>query len=182
MPSDNVLENLTLNHPDSPWFNNTSTAMTETMDDILKRAIVEGIAFLAALDRFTGIAPSGWRWGAVHKIHFGHLAGIAPFSRGPYEADGSMNTVNPTYGSLLSTARGGASQRLIIDFSMADSNFNTSLIVIPGGSSGNPISPHYDDELTLFLNGTYHPLHFYPSVATFPAALETARIEFTGGA
>lgn len=183
LPADNVFENLSLHHPGSPWFDDVDTpGTTETRDDILKGAIVQGVSYLASLGEFSGTAPTSWRWGAIHKVYFNHLAGLSPFSRGPYEADGSSNTVSPTFGGFRSVARGGASERLIIDFSQADNHFSTSHVVMPGGASGNPVSWHYADELELFLAGAYHPLYYYPTSASFPDALETGRITFSGGA
>ena len=105
----NQVENLSLSHPNSSWFDDTGTAGTvETRDDIVKQAIVHGLSYLASLDAFTGLAPPEWHWGKVHQVYFAHLAGLSPFGRGPYPADGSSNTVNPTYGGVNAISRGGA--------------------------------------------------------------------------
>jgi acyl-homoserine lactone acylase PvdQ len=55
-------------------------------------------------------------------------------------------------------ARGGASERLIVDLN--DPLHAQS--VIPGGQSGNPLSRHYSDQLfQLFLVGDYHTDYLY---------------------
>jgi acyl-homoserine lactone acylase PvdQ len=68
---------------------------------------------------------------------------------------------------------------MIIDFSRWDHDFDTSKMVIPGGSSGDPASPHYTDQLQLFLRGEYHGLSFHQTATAFPAASVEARWTFT---
>jgi penicillin amidase len=47
----------------------------------------------------------------------------------------------------------GPSMRQITDFGDLDG----ALAVLPGGQSGIPASPHYDDLADLWLSGDYHP-------------------------
>ena len=47
-----------------------------------------------------------------------------------------------------------ASCRLIMDVG----EWDNSLAVLPGGQSGNPSSPHYEDGLLDWRDGRYHPL------------------------
>ena len=42
-----------------------------------------------------------------------------------------------------------------------------SVTVYPGGQSGNPLSPHYDDQLALWLRGEYKAILF-PTMPTLP--------------
>lgn len=48
----------------------------------------------------------------------------------------------------------GPAYRQIVDLG----NRAQSLWVIPGGSSGDPLSPHYADQLTDWRHGRYHPM------------------------
>ena len=48
---------------------------------------------------------------------------------------------------------GGASFRHIVDFK----DMPNSKRILPGGISGNLMSPHYDDQLTLWRNGDCRP-------------------------
>jgi len=72
-------------------------------------------------------------------------------------------TVNPSYTRNFvnwevryGVSRGGASERIIVDFS----DMNNSLSVIPSGESAISSSKHYADQLVLFLRGEYHLQYF----------------------
>jgi penicillin amidase len=49
---------------------------------------------------------------------------------------------------------GGPSTRRIIDFS----DIENSLSILPTGQSGNPMSRHYDDQNTMFLEGKFRKM------------------------
>ncbi|MHA1700149.1 MAG: penicillin acylase family protein [Promethearchaeota archaeon] len=171
-PSPNVIENLTINDENSKWFDlkNTTDAI-ENRDDIIKLAIISGISYLQNEPKFQNLQPELWLYGDIHQVEFHHLTWLPPLGAGPYPANGSGVTPAPARTSIHEqqiTARWGASERIIIDFSRASFNFDTSLIVIPGGSSGDPVSKHYTDELQLFLSGTYHEMNYFPNSSEFP--------------
>jgi penicillin amidase len=178
LPEVNVLENLTLNAPNSKWFDDNGTAGVENCSYILREAIKQGIARLAASATFSGKPPSEWTYGLAHQVYWHHLAYLDPLAQGPFPASGSGFTPNPSYSGLFGAAIWGASERMIIDFSRWDHDFDTSKMVIPGGSSGDPASPHYTDQLQLFLRGEYHGLEYHQTVAAFPAASVEARWTF----
>ncbi|MBD3186347.1 hypothetical protein GF325_05920 [Candidatus Bathyarchaeota archaeon] len=181
MPHPAILENLSLNVPASPWFNDTGNpSKNETRDDMLVMSIISGVEALSNRDQLTGLSPADWKWGLAHTVQFDHLTGISVFGRGPYPASGSGITPNPSGASLFKPAGSGASERMIIDFAGHDSNFSTSLIVIPGGSSGDAVSPHYDDQLELFLAGEYHSLYYYADAMAFPESERESVFTFPG--
>jgi penicillin amidase len=161
-PSWAVLEKLTKENETSKWFNNVTSSSTETRDDIILQAL---IAALDALERYFGTDNiSEWKWGTIHQLYFGHISGLLPFDAGPFPGNGSGLTVNPSNTRNFDdgdvrrhSARGGASERMIIDFS----NFSNSLSVLPSGQRGISTSKHYSDQLEqLFLKGEYHYTHF----------------------
>ena len=83
-------------------------------------------------------------------------------------------------GSNIRYARGGASERMIVDLS----DLNNSISVIPSGERGNSNSKHYSDQLEdLFLKGRYHYQYFTNTVDNFPENVIESRIYFiaTGG-
>ena len=100
----------------------------------------------------------------IHQLFFWHISGLLPFNAGPFPGDGTGVTVNPSgtrnfvNGNVRrDSARGGASERMIIDFS----NFSNSLFVLPSGQRGISTSKHYTDQLEeLFLKNKYHYTHF----------------------
>jgi len=104
-----------------------------------------------------GKDPRGWAWGAIRAVRFRHPLGqvklLAPiFDRGPYPVGGDTNTVAQAAASVLDPGVDAlfvASMRLVIDVG----NWSASRWVLPGGQSGNPLSPHYDDQLALWRQG-----------------------------
>lgn len=78
------------------------------------------------------------------------------FNLGPFPVGGNLLTVNKRKYPLDSpyNANHGVSMRLIVDFS----DMNASLHVLPTGESGQLKSPNYRDQISLYLNGRYHPV------------------------
>ena len=90
---------LLLAQPDSPWWDDVTTSgVTETRDDILKKALAAGASQLIGE---LGRNPADWKWGKLHTALFASQAlGTSPlafmFNRGPYEVDGGTAAVNNT--------------------------------------------------------------------------------------
>jgi penicillin amidase len=161
-PSWAVLEKFTRTNESAKWFDNVTTPTVEERDDIILQSLNTA---LDALTRYFGTDDiSKWVWGDIHQLLFWHISGLLPFDAGPFPGDGTGVTVNPSGTSNFKngnvrkqSARGGASERMIIDFS----NFSNSLSVIPSGQRGISTSKHYTDQLEeLFLKGEYHYTHF----------------------
>ena len=159
MPYPNVLERLVQFLPDSPWFDDVRTAGTvETRDAIIHRAMEKAVQDLASR---LGPDPTQWAWGRIHAREFAHLSGIAALSRGPYAAEGDDITVDPGAGL---TARGGPSWRMVVPLGTPEN----ATVIYPGGQSGNPLSPHYADQLPPWLARLYRDI-LYPTAAPLPA-------------
>lgn len=101
-----------------------------------------------------------WQWGSVHQAVQEHR----PFSKVPllqrwFESrsaiGGGSNTVDVARGTWrsgsLHEVGHAASYRAIYDLS----NLENSRYVIPTGQSGNVFSPHYQDMVSLWSEGTY---------------------------
>ena len=175
-----MLEYLMKENKTSHWFDNVSTPLIiESRNYTMLLALNATIDWLEAY--YDSNDPSTWRWGDLHQLYFSHLTQLEPFNRGPYEADGEGYTINPSGVNIDSGtgyARGGPSERLIIDFS----NLNNSLTVIPSGQRGNPASKHYSDQLVkLFLKGKYHYQYFSNSYLNFPTSSIESQIYFFPG-
>ncbi|MFX1533825.1 MAG: penicillin acylase family protein [Promethearchaeota archaeon] len=159
-PQDNTLEYLIKNFPDSAWFDDVSTATVEDRDDIMVKAFLKAVE---DLEELFGSDVSTWKWGEYHQMYYNHLGGIPAFSRGPFPHDGSGYTLLAAGGRIVTS---GPSERLVVDFD----NISNAWSVIPTGTSGIPTNPHYDDQITLWLNAEYHPMLIqYNTVAGFPA-------------
>jgi len=154
----NVLREI-INRGDSAWLDDPDTPEKESLDTVLAASFREAVAYL--LETF-GDDVAAWRWGALHTLTIHHPFGLKSamlgklFDLPTFPADGSLFTVNPTYYKVSRSYEvkgGGASFRYIIDFKeMANSQR-----ILPGGVSGNFMSPHYDDQFDLWRNGEYRP-------------------------
>ena len=132
-------------------------------DDAWEREIAAALdaAYRRLRDRF-GADPANWAWGQIRPLVMRHPLGRRrPLDRiynlGPVPWGGDTYTVSqastdlsdPLYGVMAN-----ASMRLVIDVGAWDD----SRYVLPGGQSGNPLSPHYDDQFTLWLRGEGVPI------------------------
>jgi len=144
-----------LSDPFSPWFNNKSTARVENRAEIVKTSLARAYEWL---EKNYG-AQDDWDWMRMHSIKFQHALGQAPlfwfFNRGPYPMNGDPFTVRASFSGSYKTTH-GASFRQIIDLS----NLKNSISVITSGESGHFLSRHYDDQISLWLEGQYHPMLF----------------------
>jgi penicillin amidase len=141
----------------SPWFDDVDTPEEETMEDIIALSLNQT---LSGLKEVLGGDMDRWRWGRIHTLTFEHVLGKKKpldrmFNLGPFQVGGSHLTVNKkqySYGNPYNAVH-GVSQRMIVDLSDLD----RALHVLPTGESGHLKSPHYKDQIGLYLGGTYHP-------------------------
>ena len=116
------------------------------------------------LQRKFGDEPQKWLWGNLHYIRHEH-----PLTRIPGLGHSWKTEVIPIGGDGTTVNQADitphfppnpveiiASCRLIMDVG----EWDNSLAVLPGGQSGNPTSPHYEDGLLDWRDGRYHPLLF----------------------
>ena len=109
-----------------------------------------------------GDDESEWAWGAVRPLTLRHpvgdrkvLGGI--YNLGPFPWGGDTNTISQAAAAPddpLANPMAIASMRMVIDLG----NWEESRFVLPGGQSGNPLSPHYDDMLPLWKRGDGVPI------------------------
>jgi penicillin amidase len=123
-------------------------------------------AVVKGLRKQYGERTENWTWGAVRPLTLvnplGRLRALAPvFNRGPYAWGGDGNTVSQA-GTTPVVPAGNptaiASLRAVIDVG----EWENSRFVMPGGQSGDPFSPHYDDLLPLWLRGEGVPIAWTP--------------------
>jgi penicillin amidase len=129
------------------WFaDGWRSEMLASLADIVRRLRAE-----------RGPVPSSWRWGDLRPLMLEHPVGavgaLAPiFNRGPFPWGGDGGTVSQAGTPVLNPLANPnpiASVRAVIDVG----EWENSRFVLPGGQSGNPFSPHYDDLLPLWLQG-----------------------------
>ena len=145
----------------SSWFDDINTPERENLTHILEKSLKETATFLKEK---LGRDPSGWRWGRLHQVELQHALGsVSPldkvFNLGPYEGGGHFSTVwqsavNP--GMDFDLKAWTASHRHIYDLEDWDKSLGS---VVPG-QSGMFGSPHYDDQMEMWLKVEHHPLYY----------------------
>jgi len=141
------------------WDDITTTDIIETRQLILSKSIKGAVAFL---ENQLSTDISSWTWNRVHTIEHNHPMGRVAslrkyFNVGPYEVNGGKEVINNLAFSLDSTGyykvSSGPSTRRVIDFSDVEG----SMSILPTGQSGNPLSPHYEDQAQKYVDGEFVP-------------------------
>ena len=111
---------------------------------------------LAALQRELGKDRTAWRWGTAHRARFAHplarMPGLgAMFVAAEHELGGDEATVLQT---SFDSRQGfdvvvAPSWRLVVDLA----NIDDGRSVLPTGQSGNPATPHWNDQAPLWISG-----------------------------
>lgn len=123
-------------------------------------------ALAAAWDRCIadmGPEPDDWRWGDIHRARFAHPLGRMPgleplFVAADHALGGNEQTVNNAgfEGEGPFRVYVGPSWRVVYDLSDLDASAG----ILPTGQSGNPASPHWNDQTELWAAGALRPLPF----------------------
>lgn len=150
------------------WCNQLSSSVQESCQETVTSAFRTAIQ---ELERRYGTDWQQWQWGRAHtalSAHrpFSRLPLLAPFFDIREPVSGDTYTVNATRYALdneqtpfISTH--GPSPRLIYDLATAD----VAWAMLPGGQSGNPLSPYYRNWSQLWAQGRYVPLSLSRQIA-----------------
>ena len=131
---------LALKEPDYPFFDHKGTTQLETAHDIIDQSwkwLLDSIGKENDLLDMT--------WGTYRPTEISHLLSL----------DGFGHSVTPgSHGDALNaiSRTTGPSWRMIVEFT----DRPTAQVIYPGGQSGNPGSPYYDNMIDDWVNGTYH--------------------------
>ena len=146
---------------ESSWFQVEGKEGEEARDKIVMTSFEQVVH---ELEDTYGPAPEDWEWGEVHTITFEHEMSIIDLlarilNRGPYSVGGS--SVTPANMSFPKDepyeVEVSAPWRWVVDVSES-----RGYDVLAIGNSGHPFSPHYDDQLSLWLDMDYKPMPFNP--------------------
>ncbi|MCG3158718.1 MAG: Acyl-homoserine lactone acylase QuiP [bacterium] len=144
-----------VSHPASPWFDSRTTAERETAQVIARQSLQTALSFL---QEKLGGTIGDWEWGRLHQLTLAHVFGQRRplnylFNVGPLPVGGSGNTISKAEYRFFKpyAADVGPSVRMIVDMAAPQ----VRLQVLPGGASGQPRSPHYQDQVKLWQQGEY---------------------------
>ncbi|TCC92211.1 penicillin acylase family protein [Pedobacter frigiditerrae] len=134
----------------SKWFDNIKTSKKETLTDLVN----ESFKFTCdSLEKKYGPIGKNWNWGKVKGTNVPHLAKIPGFGSKKLLIGGAKSTVN-----AVSEAN-GPSWRMVIELGKKVKGHG----VYPGGQSGNPGSPFYDNMVDTWAQGKLYDLFFMQS-------------------
>lgn len=146
-------------------------------EELLCEAISEA---LSGIRKVLGPNHRTWSWGALHRVSFQHpLGALRPLrsflSRGPYPAGGDADTLrmmafraagkDESGRPVCSPVTTGPGYRFIADLADPEGGWS----IIAPGQSGNPASPHYDDQIQMWLEMRYRPMVFGRKMAELAA-------------
>ncbi|MCB9057865.1 MAG: penicillin acylase family protein [Calditrichae bacterium] len=142
-----------LDNPMSPWFDDINTQdKIESCDEIIKNSLKDALVTVGTK-----------KWSDILSIKMEHpfaaipgFAAVLGLRKGPWMRGGSIGTLNASFLQYNPEKENfnvivAPSWRFIIDFADTDA----IQMVLPTGNSGNPMSPHFDDFLEMWKNGSY---------------------------
>lgn len=142
MPEKWRLIDLMKNDPKSVIFDNKVTSVIETMDDIVEKSyqninkeVIENMK----------------TWGQSRPVKINHYTRLPALSSDELIISGNEDTPNAMQATF------GPSWRMVVELSNPINAYG----VFPGGQSGNPLSPHYKDQITKWANHEYNKLNLY---------------------
>lgn len=148
-PASQVLVDLILHEPASPWFDDKTTPEREELPQIAERAFRSAAA---GLEKRLGPFGEAWRWGRVKGTELRHLGRIPGFGR-RVEADGAGQVIDAI------SSVWGPSWRMVVELGPEVKGWGN----YPGGQSGNPGSRYYDDRVDDWAAGRPYELVFLKS-------------------
>jgi penicillin amidase len=140
-------------------------AATKEIEDA-SAVVTHGLKVVAAIVR--EMEPEKLVWYRFKKFAIMHTAQIPAFSRMDVVTDGTRHTPNAT------DSDHGPSFRMIVELGERPVAWG----VYPGGQSGNPGSPYYDDLVDDWAAGKYRRLNFWLDASADGKQI-TERMEFT---
>ncbi|MBM3934021.1 MAG: penicillin acylase family protein [SAR202 cluster bacterium] len=143
------------------------TQPTGWFDRTWPQEVAEALeAVTVRLEATHGPDPSGWAWGRVRRLTLRHPVGERAglgrvFNLGPFPIPGDTNTVAQAAVDPIDPA---ANPIVVPSLRMAVEvgNWESCRFSMPGGQSGNPLSPHYSDLLEFWKKGEGVPIAWSP--------------------
>jgi len=149
-PSRDRTVQLILHEPNSKWIDNINTPAKETLTDLVNEAFKYSCD---SLERKYGSIGKSWEWANVKHTNIQHLAKIPGFGSKVLLTGGGKMTIN------AQNEGNGPSWRMVVELGKTPKGHG----VFPGGQSGNPGSPFYDNMIDKWASGKLYDLFFMQS-------------------
>lgn len=150
--------------PDLSFFDITDTPTRETAREVIQQAFITGVD---AIEKWKVDQKKEPRWADFKDTFVGHLLQGLPAFSFHVQHGGNHDIVN------ASSRRHGPSWRMVVSLEKTGVR---AWGVYPGGQSGNPGSPYYNNMLNTWANGNHYPLQFSPD-ANLKSALATLTLK-----
>lgn len=153
-----------LNNPNSPWWDHASTPEIESAGDIITASFLTA---LSDLKTALGEDRSHWQYERLHTVTHKHAMADVPvlgpwLSVGPFGLGAAKDALCKYEFKLKKevdySVFSGPSMRIGIDFA----NVDAAESILPTGQSGNPFSPHYQNQAPLYHSGLFRPMRMDP--------------------
>ena len=150
---------------DAPWWDDVSTDVTETAQDIVGLALTRATADLTAE---LGNDPHHWHYNKLHTVTHKHAMSDVPvlgdwLNVGPFGLGAAKDALCKYEFKLKEAVDysvfSGPSMRIGIDFNDIDAAES----ILPTGQSGNPFSDFYDNQAPLYHTGQFRKMRMNPS-------------------
>lgn len=149
-PDRDLTAQMLIEEPEARWYDDVETPQRETRTEILSQAVSRAIERLVEEQGTYDASAGNWTWGKVHNVRLPHIARIEGLSVEGILTNGGDESVNAVDGA------NGPSWRMVVE--LEGGKPPVAYGVYPGGQSGNPGSPHYDDAVDTWAEGRYHRL------------------------
>ncbi|MNK12368.1 Acyl-homoserine lactone acylase QuiP precursor [compost metagenome] len=157
-PSRDRTVQLILKEPNSKWIDNVNTPQKETLSDLVNEAFKYSCD---SLERKYGSIGKPWEWANVKHTNIPHLAKIPGFGSKVLLTGGGKMTINAL------NEGNGPSWRMVVELGTTPKGHG----VYPGGQSGNPGSPFYDNMIDKWASGKLYDLFFMQSATDASAKI-----------
>lgn len=128
--------------PGLPFYDNQNTPADESAADIVRWSFTQTVD---SLMRWTQANEHDYNWGNYKSTRIMHLLQLTSFSHTGLPVSGGKGIINANSG------RHGVSFRIVTELQPQTRTW----YIYPGGQSGNPGSPYYDNFVELWRTGKY---------------------------
>ncbi|MEQ7799878.1 penicillin acylase family protein [Pedobacter sp. ASV1-7] len=149
-PSRDRTVQLILHEQNAKWIDNIHTTAKETLAELINQSFKFSCD---SLERKYGSIGKSWEWANVKHTQIQHLAKIPGFGSKVLLTGGGKMTINAL------NEGNGPSWRMVVELGKNPKGHG----VFPGGQSGNPGSPFYDNMIDKWASGKLYDLFFMKS-------------------